>query len=130
MEKDFLMGLAVSDEVAEAILAQHGQELEALRAEHSQVIAQMEFDQGLAQAVAAQKGRNLTAIRALLDVEALRGKDSKAVNAAVAQLKKAHGYLFEAVQEGPKFSQGAGTQAQAPRVQETLAGALREKYGM
>ena len=86
MERAYLEEL-VGAEAAEEILRLHQQELAAMECRHA-----------IAGAVRAAGGRNETAIRALLDEAAIANAENmeQAACSAVAALKKAHGYLFEA----------------------------------
>lgn len=86
MDKAYLEEL-VGAEAAEEILRRHEGELAALRTQHA-----------VSMAVRSAGGRNETAIRALLDESAIANAENmeQAACSAVASLKKAHGYLFEA----------------------------------
>ena len=100
-------------------------------AAHQQELADRDFRQLLEAAITGSKGKNVKAISALLDVEALRGSEDqqKAIKAALEDLKKESGYLFDEDGTPPPYSPGAGTQAQNPKSSVgSLADALREKY--
>ena len=97
---------------------------------HQKELEGIKFQGVLDNAIAAAKGKNAKAITALLDVEALRGSEDqqKAINAALEDLKKENGYLFEEAQKAPPYSAGAGTGGQPAASTGSLADALREKY--
>ena len=126
MDKEFLMNLeGMTEEVAEAILAEHGKALEHYES-RMQALA---VDSAVKLAIAAAGGRNHKAIAALLDMQALTGAEDMAAAAeqAVAQAKKENGYLFDGA---PAYA--AGTGASSGFVLEepqSLADALREKFG-
>ena len=71
----------------------------------------MAFDGRIKDAIAAAKGRNAKAIAALLDTEALRASKNQDadIRAALEDLKKENGYLFE-TEAPPPYAQGTGTQ--------------------
>ena len=98
---------------------------------HSQELAQLTFEGIVKDAVTASRGKNLTAIKALLDITALQEAPDPtgAVQKAVAQLQKEHGYLFDSAPTPPPYAKGAGTAGAAENTPNTLAGALREKFG-
>ena len=89
MEKEFLLGLEVSEEVAQAILDEHGKELTQMQSE----IRQARFDCRLSRAIAAAGGRNHRAIAALLDPQALGDADEETIAQAVEQVKQAADFL-------------------------------------
>ena len=98
---------------------------------HQKELDGIKFQGVLDSAITAAKGKNAKAITALLDVEALRGSEDqqKAINAALEDLKKESGYLFDEGGTPPPYSPGAGTQTQNPTSSVgSLADALREKY--
>ena len=100
-------------------------------ADHQKELDGIKFQVVLDSAITAAKGRNPKAITALLDVEALKGSEDqqKAINAALEDLKKESGYLFDEGGTPPPYSPGAGTQTQNPTSSVgSLADALREKY--
>lgn len=99
-------------------------------ADHRKELEGIKFQGVLDNAIAANKGKNAKAITALLDVEALRGSEDqqKAINAALENLKKESGYLFEEVQKAPPYSAGTGTGNPPAAPTGSLADALREKY--
>ncbi|MBQ6831526.1 MAG: phage scaffolding protein [Oscillospiraceae bacterium] len=117
------------------------QELERLRSETTaegktalqwkQELEQVKWDHLLHSAVASAGGRNVTAIRALLDTQSLSQSEDpeKALKAALEDLKKECGYLFEEKQIPPVYAAGTGTDRIGYRQTEnSLAGALREKF--
>lgn len=100
--------------------------------EWQEKIAEVEFGSRLDKAVIAAKGRNAKAITALLDVEKLRtSKDQEAdIKAALENLKKESGYLFEE-QVPPPYAQGTGTGKPLDSANtngQTLTSALREAF--
>ena len=117
------------------------QELEKLRSEATadgktalqwkQELEQAQFDHLLHSAVTSAGGRNVKAIRALLDIPGLsQSEDPQAtLKAALEDLKKECGYLFEEKQIPPVYAAGTGTDRIGHRQTEnSLAGALREKF--
>ena len=122
MQKEFLEQLRVgeqplSQEVMEAILAQHDREL-----------AQVTLENAVQMAVAKAGGRSVKAITALLDMEAIAASEDVpgALDTALATLKKDSGYLFEAPTP-PPYARFTGTVQQGSEVPATLAGALRQR---
>lgn len=100
-------------------------------AAHQTEVAGIKFENVLRTAISAAKGRNAKAIMALLDVETLRGSENQqeAINAALEDLKKDSGYLFDGEGNPPPYAKGTGVNPnQTPGANDTLAGALREKY--
>ena len=97
---------------------------------HQKELDGIKFQGVLDSAITAAKGKNAKAITALLDVEALRGSEDqqKAINAALENLKKESGYLFEEVQKAPPYAAGTGTGNQPAASTGSLADALRERY--
>jgi acetylornithine deacetylase/succinyl-diaminopimelate desuccinylase-like protein len=76
------------------------------------------------------KGRSAKAICALLDMDALRQQEdqTKAIEDAVAMLKKTSGYLFEG-EAAPYYAHHTGVwQGAQEKAPTTLAGALKEKF--
>jgi len=116
MDKEFLMGLSLNEETAQAILEEHGKALQ-----------EADFQHRLGAALIQARGRSQKAITALLDLDALRqAEDPKAVNGALAALKKEHGYLFE--QSAAPYDAMTGVGRVADVEPTTLAGALRERF--
>ena len=102
-------------------------------ADHNQKMADMAFDHSLEAAITGAKGKNAKAIRALLDVDTLKSsKNQEAdIKAALEDLKKDSGYLFDDGKAPPPYSGGTGTQNPQPSEEPvSLAGALRAKYNM
>ena len=95
---------------------------------HKQELADRDFQQALDGAIGKAKGKNAKAIKALLDLEALKGsKNQEAdIKAALEGLQKESGYLFDDGEVPPGYAGGGGA---APKGGQTLAGALRERYG-
>lgn len=79
--------------------------------EHAAQLADLAFDGVLKDAITAARGRNDKAIRALLDVEKLKAsKDQTAdIKAALEELKRDSGYLFESEETPPPYAAGTGT---------------------
>lgn len=79
--------------------------------EHAAQLADMAFDSTLKEAITAARGRSDKAIRALLDVDKLKdSKDQSAdIKAALEELKKDSGYLFESEETPPPYAGGTGT---------------------
>ena len=125
MDKEFLMNLeGMTEEVAEAILAEHGKALE----HYESRMQSMAAEHAVAMAIASAGGRNQKAIAALLDMQALTGAEDMAAAAekAVAQVKKENGYLFAGA---PAYAAGTGAAGGfVPEEPQSLADALREKF--
>jgi hypothetical protein len=101
-----------------------------LVADHKNELDGIAFQNVLNGAINAAKGKNVKAITALLDVEALRGSEDqqKAVNAALEDLKKDSGYLFEDDKIPPPYARGTGAGNHPPEKAGSLADAIREKF--
>lgn len=88
-----------------------------------------EFDGKLKEAITKAKGRNAKAISALLDLDTLKSEkdQEKAMDAALAALKKENAYLFDT---GSPYAARTGTAnpAGAGDAPQSLADALRESY--
>jgi len=127
MDKEFLESLGMTPEAAEAVMAAYGQALADVQESHRKAIAAMEFDRQLEKAVEAAGGRNFKAVTALLDLDALRNGGD--MEQALKDLKKDSPYLFRerAAQPYAPFTGGASPEPKEP---ETLAGALRERFGI
>ena len=99
-------------------------------AEHRKQIGALTFQNCLDAAIARSKGRSEKAIRALLDLDALQESEDQpaAIEAALAELKKSSGYLFE--HEGaPHYARLTGAwQGSGENSPTTLAGALKERF--
>ena len=95
---------------------------------HTREITQLQTRGAVAVAISAAGGRNHKAITALLDMQALADAEDvdAAAAAAVEQVKKDCGYLFQAA---PGFAAGSGGReggmAEEPM---SLAEALKEKF--
>lgn len=97
---------------------------------HQKELDGIKFQGVLDSAIAAAKGKNAKAIAALLDVDALRGSEDqpKAIKAALEDLKKENGYLFDGEGTPPPYAGGTGIKTPPPVATDSLAGALRERY--
>lgn len=83
---------------------------EQSEAEHARKLADMEFDRLLDSAITGAKGRNAKALRGLLDIDTLKQSknQSEDIKAALAELKKSDGYLFEDAVTPPPYAGGTG----------------------
>lgn len=132
MNREFLEALGLEGETLEQVLAAqaHSEKAweEKLQKAHAET-RQARFDGILGNAIAAAGGRNPKAIRALLDVEALQASEDVGVaaEAAVAALKNQNGYLFRL--PAVPYAPGTGTGGFTAPEPQTLAGALKEKFG-
>lgn len=129
-ERDELKAQQGDSTVDGKTAAQWKESYDTAVADHQKELEGIKFQGVLDSAIATFKGKNAKAITALLDVEALRGSEDqqKAINAALENLKKESGYLFEEAQKAPPYSAGAGT-GNPPAVSTgSLADALRERY--
>lgn len=99
-------------------------------ADHKSELDGIKFQSVLDGAITAAKGKSAKAITALLDVEALRGSEDqqKAINAALEDIKKENGYLFDDGGTPPPYAGGTGIKTPSPVATDSLAGALRERY--
>lgn len=107
--------------------------LDAKDTEWQGKLADMAFDHALESAITGAKGKNAKAIRALLDVDALKGSKNQAqdIAAALEELKKENGYLFDDGRVPPPYSPGTGGINPKPGAEPAnLADALRAKYNM
>lgn len=145
MKREFLLGLMAQmpKEVVDAIMEENGRDIQNARQAaqewegrynqtveaHGRELAQLRFDSLLREQVNQAGGRNYKAIAALLDMEGLKASQNPEadVAAALADVKKECGYLFQAEQP-PFYAAGTGAVAAVPAEQETLAGALRAKF--
>lgn len=99
--------------------------------DHKKELEAIEFQRTLDTAISGAKGRNAKAITALLDVDTLKNSETQAdaINAALEELKKSSGYLFDDGAAPPPYSAGAGGPAKNPPASTgSLADALREKF--
>ena len=139
MEKEFLMGMGLPEEVADRILEENGRELQAVQqdwqnrcdeqaARQEQKLAEANFDAQLRQQILSAGGRNIKAITALLDTQQLMGQPEEVLLEALAQVKKDCGYLFYAPQV-PAYAAGTGAAATDEPKSASLAEALRERFG-
>lgn len=99
-------------------------------ADHQKELAGVKFQSVLDNSITAAKGKSAKAITALLDLDALRDSEDQqvAITAALEELKKDSGYLFDTEGTPPPYARGTGTGNPPPAAPETLAGALRERY--
>ena len=119
MKKEFLLENGVSEEAAEAVLAEHEKELAALRFSHT-----------LESAITRAGGRSVKAVSAMLELEEIRnaGDPGSALEDALKNLKKEHGYLFSREVTPPPYAAGTGVRQELPEKVQSLAGALRERF--
>ena len=98
--------------------------------DHSAELAGIKFQSVLDSSITKARGRNAKAITAMLDVEALKGSEDQqaAINAALEDLKKDSGYLFDEEGTPPPYAGGTGRNGNPPAAPESLAGALRERF--
>lgn len=97
---------------------------------HQKELEGVKFQGVLDNAIVAARGRNAKAITAMLDLDALRESEDQqaAINAALEDLKKESGYLFEEEGTPPPYAGGTGANGRQPTAaQETLVDALRER---
>ena len=117
MDKLFLENLGIDDQTQEAILQQH-----------EKILQQMQFDAMLERTAASAGSRSVKATLAMLDKAALQAAEdpAAAAKAAVAQLKKESGWLFETA--AVPYAAGTGTGRFSNPEPQTLAEALRAKF--
>ena len=156
MKREFLQnlqmdGVPLSKEVIDAIMAENGRDIEAVKAryadaenvagaweekynqalaDHRQEMQDVVFGHNLEKAIMAAKGRNAKAITALLDVDTLKSSENQqtALEEALQTLKQDCSYLFQ-VETPPPYARGTGAAApQENKGPATLAGALLEKF--
>ena len=145
MKREFLQEIRVGDqglpkEVIDAIMAEHGRDVEAAKAwkekydqavqEHQAALKQRDFDYALESAIAAAKGRSAKAITALLDVEALRQSEDPRtdIRSALEELKQESGYLFAVEPTPPPYAFGTGTESPRQYTMEELSRMSMEEY--
>ena len=99
-------------------------------ADHQKELAGVKFQGVLDNSIVAARGKSAKAITAMLDLDTLRESEDQqaAINAALEELKKESGYLFEEEGTPPPYAPGTGKNNPSPAAPTTLAGALREKY--
>ena len=92
-------------------------------------VAAVQFDAKLDSAIAAAHGRSGKAIRALLDLDALRGSEDpdKDIPAALADLQKDSGYMFDTEETPPPYAAGTGRTAMTT---DNSDSALRKAMGL
>ena len=138
MTREFLESLQVGDaplpeDMVDAICAeleQHDRAWQDKLTQAEQDHKAAMFHMVVKDTITAHRGKNHKAIAALLDLEELQKQEDipEAVARAVAQVKKENGYLFSQTVATP-YAATAGTQTQQTPSPQTLAGALREKFG-
>lgn len=86
-------------------------DLQKKETEHQAQLADMAFDRSLETAITAIKGKNAKAIKALLDIDTLKksANQDADIKAALENVKKDSGYLFDGEGTPPPYSAGAGT---------------------
>ncbi len=127
MEREFLEQLGLGETVIDAVLSEHDK---AVRSFDEQ-LQQVRFDAMFQNAVQRSGGRNAKAIGALLDMPQLRASDApeEALDAALQQLKKENAYLFESPRP-PRYAPLTGTRQLDPQQEnQTLAQALKARFG-
>lgn len=99
--------------------------------DHEAKLADLAFEGTLKDAITAAKGLSAKAISAMLDIDTLKkSKDqSKDIAAALEELKKESGYLFESEQTPPPYAGGTGTGA-AHTSDQDLVTAMRAAAGL
>lgn len=147
MKREFLQSFKVGEqslpkEIIDAIMDQNGQDIQQARqcadvwenkynqavTAHAAQLNQLRLESQLASAVQRSGGRNVKAVAALLDMEQIaKAADvPQALDAALSELKKENGWLFDRPNL-PPYAPFTGTQAAAAEQPVTLAGALRER---
>ena len=163
MKREFLQGFMVGEtplpkEVIDAIMAENGRDIEALKSRyadydalkaseadaakqwqeklnqqvdtHRREMSELIFSHNLENAILSVKGRNTKAITALLDLDALKSSENQktALEEALQELKEECSYLFQS-QTPPPYARGTGAATpEENRSPATLAGALLEKF--
>ena len=163
MKREFLQGLTVGEtplpkEVIDAIMAENGRDIEALKSRfadydalkaseeeaakqwqeklnqqvdtHRREMSELIFSHNLEKAILAAKGRNAKAITALLDIENLKSSENQTadLDRALQNLKQECSYLFQ-TETPPPYARGTGAMTpETNRSPATLAGALLEKF--
>lgn len=163
MKREFLQGLKVGEnplpkEVIDAIMAENGRDIEALKSRyadydalkqaeadaakqwqeklnqqvdtHRREMSELIFSHNLENAIAAAKGRNAKAITALLDIEGLKSSENQTADLeqALENLKQDCSYLF-LTETPPPYARGTGgITPEVNKTPATLAGALLEKF--
>lgn len=163
MKREFLQGLKVGEcflpkEVIDAIMAENGRDIEAVKARyadydalkeaeaeaakqweeklnnqvdtHRREMSDLIFSHNLEKAILSAKGRNAKAITALLDIDALKSSENQTADLeeALQNLKQECSYLFHS-ETPPPYARGTGAnQPEVNKSPATLAGALLEKF--
>lgn len=86
-------------------------ELATKDAAHKQQLADLAFDHTLDAAIKEAKGRDAKAVRSMLDLDALKSSEDHgaAIKAALEDLQKGSGWLFDADPLPPRYAAGTGT---------------------
>ena len=97
-------------------------------AAHAAELADRDFSAMLDTAISAKHGRSTKAVKAMLDLDALKAsKNQQAdIDAALDQLTKDSGYLFDSGETPPGYAGGTGTKP-TPGGQDA---ALRAAFGL
>lgn len=94
-------------------------------------IAEMKFDSLLNSVITRAKGKNAKAITALMNVETLRNSNNQEadIQAALEEIKKENGYLFDD-STPPPYASGTGGKKMLNNSSQdfSLPDALRERY--
>lgn len=124
MDKEYLESFGIATEVAEVILQEH----EKTVAEHQKQLQELKLEHTVETAVRSFGGRNLKAVTALLDMAAIGESEdpSAALDAALKELKKENGWLFESAAP-PQYAPFTGADTTPGTKPMTLASALRER---
>ena len=163
MKREFLQGLKVGEnslpkEIIDAIMAENGRDIEALKARyadydalkeaeaaaakhweeklnnqvdtHRREMSDLIFSHNLEKAILSAKGRNAKAITALLDIDALKASENQTADLeqALQNLKTDCSYLFQSETPPPYARDTGANQPEVNKSPATLAGALLEKF--
>ena len=101
--------------------------------DHKAELADRDFHQRLESAITGAKGKSVKAILGELGPEKIKTlKESKNqeadIKAAMEDLQKDSGYLFDTEGTPPPYAPGTGSGGNPPEQTTTLAGALRDKF--
>lgn len=147
MKREFLQGFKVGEnslpkEIIDAIMDQNGQDIQQAKqcadvweskynqavTAHALELEKLRLESSLASAVQRSGGRNIKAISAMLDMDEIaKAQDvPQALDAALAELQKENGWLFDQPTP-PPYARFAGAQTADADRPCTLVGALRER---